>query len=158
MKVGFRSKSFWALCFALLMATSATAQVKLAAKFNSAYGWVKPGETYPFFLEYSAGVAGASSVSIQVTLPPSATYVGANPAPASGNGGPASPLTWNLGVLAPNSSGRILVRARAASLTEDPEIVRHFAQFVGVEERLKMLCLMTLADVEAVSREEMPSD
>ena len=37
--------------------------------------------------------------------------------------------------------------------TEDPEIVRQFAQVVGVEERLKMLCLMTLADVEAVSRE-----
>ena len=39
--------------------------------------------------------------------------------------------------------------------TEDPEIVRQFAQFVGVEERLKMLCLMTLADVEAVSRETL---
>src|SRR6185503_10246206 len=39
--------------------------------------------------------------------------------------------------------------------TEDPEIVRQFAQFVGVEERLKMLCLITLADVEAVSRETL---
>ena len=39
--------------------------------------------------------------------------------------------------------------------TEDPEIVRQFAEFVGVEERLKMLCLMTLADVEAVSRETL---
>lgn len=39
--------------------------------------------------------------------------------------------------------------------TEDPEIVRQFAQFIGVEERLKMLCLMTLADVEAVSRETL---
>ena len=39
--------------------------------------------------------------------------------------------------------------------TEDPEIVRQFAQFVGSEERLKMLCLMTLADVEAVSRETL---
>ncbi|HEX4347149.1 MAG TPA: HD domain-containing protein, partial [Vicinamibacterales bacterium] len=37
--------------------------------------------------------------------------------------------------------------------TEDPEIVRQFAELVGVEERLKMLCLMTLADVEAVNRE-----
>jgi [protein-PII] uridylyltransferase len=35
--------------------------------------------------------------------------------------------------------------------TEDPEIVRNFAAFIGTEERLKMLCLMTLADVEAVS-------
>jgi [protein-PII] uridylyltransferase len=34
---------------------------------------------------------------------------------------------------------------------EDPEIVRDFATAVGVEERLKMLCLMTIADVQAVS-------
>jgi [protein-PII] uridylyltransferase len=35
--------------------------------------------------------------------------------------------------------------------TEDPEIVREFATLVGTEERLQLLCLMTLADVEAVS-------
>ena len=35
--------------------------------------------------------------------------------------------------------------------TEDPEIVKEFASFIGTEERLKMLCLMTLADVGAVS-------
>src|SRR5205814_9856697 len=34
--------------------------------------------------------------------------------------------------------------------TEDPDIVRHFADLVGIEERLKMLTLMTLVDVEAV--------
>jgi [protein-PII] uridylyltransferase len=39
--------------------------------------------------------------------------------------------------------------------TEDPEIVRQFADLVGTEQRLKMLCLMTLADVEAVSRETL---
>lgn len=39
--------------------------------------------------------------------------------------------------------------------TEDPEIVRQFAELVGVEERLKMLCLMTLADIEAVSLETL---
>ncbi|MGE0448592.1 MAG: HD domain-containing protein [Vicinamibacterales bacterium] len=39
--------------------------------------------------------------------------------------------------------------------TEDPEIVRQFASFVGVEERLKLLCLMTLADVGAVSPETL---
>jgi [protein-PII] uridylyltransferase len=39
--------------------------------------------------------------------------------------------------------------------TEDPEIVRQFAALVGVEERLKMLCLLTLADVEAVSLETL---
>jgi [protein-PII] uridylyltransferase len=35
--------------------------------------------------------------------------------------------------------------------TEDPEIVKEFAQLLGTEERLKMLCLLTLADIEAVS-------
>jgi [protein-PII] uridylyltransferase len=39
--------------------------------------------------------------------------------------------------------------------SEDPEIVRHFAALVGVEERLKMLCLLTLADIEAVSLETL---
>ena len=39
--------------------------------------------------------------------------------------------------------------------TEDPEVVRQFAALVGVEDRLKMLCLMTLADVEAVSPETL---
>jgi [protein-PII] uridylyltransferase len=35
--------------------------------------------------------------------------------------------------------------------TEDPEIVRDFARLVGTEDRLKELCLITLADVAAVS-------
>lgn len=39
--------------------------------------------------------------------------------------------------------------------TEDPQIVANFAALVGTEERLKLLCLMTLADVEAVSRDTL---
>jgi [protein-PII] uridylyltransferase len=39
--------------------------------------------------------------------------------------------------------------------TEDPDIVKQFASLVGTEERLKMLCLMTLVDVEAVSPETL---
>ena len=39
--------------------------------------------------------------------------------------------------------------------TEDPEIVRQLADLVGIEERLKMLCLLTLVDVEAVNRETL---
>jgi [protein-PII] uridylyltransferase len=34
---------------------------------------------------------------------------------------------------------------------DDPHVVKQFADLVGVEERLKLLCLMTLADVGAVS-------
>jgi [protein-PII] uridylyltransferase len=39
--------------------------------------------------------------------------------------------------------------------TEDPEIVKQFAALVGTEERLKLLCLMTVADIEAVSPETL---
>jgi [protein-PII] uridylyltransferase len=39
--------------------------------------------------------------------------------------------------------------------TDDPEIVRQFADLVGIEERLKMLCLLTLVDVEAVNPETL---
>ncbi|MEQ1759045.1 MAG: HD domain-containing protein [Vicinamibacterales bacterium] len=39
--------------------------------------------------------------------------------------------------------------------TEDPEVVRQFAELVGTEERLKMLCLMTIVDIEAVSPETL---
>jgi [protein-PII] uridylyltransferase len=39
--------------------------------------------------------------------------------------------------------------------TEDPEIVKDFAAFVATEDRLKMLCLMTLVDIEAVSPETL---
>ena len=35
--------------------------------------------------------------------------------------------------------------------TEDPDVVKRFASLVGNEERLKMLCLLTLGDVGAVS-------
>jgi len=35
--------------------------------------------------------------------------------------------------------------------TEDPDIVKQLAALAGTEERLKMLCLLTLADVAAVS-------
>jgi len=39
--------------------------------------------------------------------------------------------------------------------TEDPEIVRQLADLVGIEERLKMLCLLTLVDIEAVNPETL---
>jgi [protein-PII] uridylyltransferase len=39
--------------------------------------------------------------------------------------------------------------------TEDPEIVKRFAELVGIEERLKLLCLMTVVDIEAVSQETL---
>jgi [protein-PII] uridylyltransferase len=35
--------------------------------------------------------------------------------------------------------------------SEDPEVARQFARLVGTEDKLKMLCLLTLADIQAVS-------
>ena len=39
--------------------------------------------------------------------------------------------------------------------TDDPDVVRGFAKLVGTEERLKLLCLLTLVDVEAVGPDVM---
>src|SRR4030095_12630025 len=39
--------------------------------------------------------------------------------------------------------------------TEDPDVVKHFAGLVATEDRLKMLCLVTRADIEAVSPETL---
>jgi immune inhibitor A len=123
MQRNHRSKWFLLFLLAAIPAPAFGQAVQFTAKFNSAYGWVKPGETFPFFLNYQAGAAGATSATIRVTLPPTAVYVNASTPPNSGNGSSSSPLTWNLGALAPNAAGRILVRARALGLDEDPEIV-----------------------------------
>ncbi len=39
--------------------------------------------------------------------------------------------------------------------SEDPDVARQFARLVGTEDRLKMLCLLTLADIQAVSPETL---
>jgi [protein-PII] uridylyltransferase len=53
--------------------------------------------------------------------------------------------------------GQHLQMSRAAFRrdSEDPAVVKQFASLVGTEERLKMLCLMTVVDVEAVSTETL---
>ena len=38
---------------------------------------------------------------------------------------------------------------------EDPEVVSQFARLVGTEQRLKLLCLLTLVDIEAVGPDVM---
>ena len=53
--------------------------------------------------------------------------------------------------------GQHLQMSRAAFRrdSDDPAVVRQFATIVGTEDRLKMLCLMTLVDIEAVSTETL---
>jgi [protein-PII] uridylyltransferase len=41
--------------------------------------------------------------------------------------------------------------------SDDPAVVREFATLVGTEDRLKMLCLMTLVDVDAVGTDVLTS-
>ncbi len=107
-----------------LLASAGFAQTaNLSASFKSAHGWVSPGESYPFFVNYTAGSGGTTAATLSVTIPPSAIFVSSTPAPTSGNGSASTPLTYNLGALAPNASGQILVRARAFSLIEDPEVM-----------------------------------
>jgi [protein-PII] uridylyltransferase len=53
--------------------------------------------------------------------------------------------------------GQHLQMSRAAFRrdSEDPTVVRQFAGLVGTDERLKMLCLMTLVDIQAVSTDTL---
>lgn len=119
--VRFQPKSFVLTVLLLILAAGALQAadpVTVTARFNSSYGWVKPGENYPFIVSYQAGPAGATSATITVSLPASAQFVSASPAPSS-----VAPLTWQLGALAPNAGGRIVVQARALDLNQDPEIL-----------------------------------
>ncbi|HET7710435.1 MAG TPA: immune inhibitor A domain-containing protein, partial [Thermoanaerobaculia bacterium] len=81
---------------------------------------MKPGEQYPFFVNYEAGPAGATSATVTVSLPPAAVFLTSTPAPTSRSG---NTLTYSLGALAPNAAGKISLRARAVSLSEDPEVI-----------------------------------
>ncbi len=88
-----------------------------SADFFSAKGWVEPGQEYPFTISYDAEGSAAEG-TINVTLPPEATFVSASVAPANVAG---QTLTFELG--ANHGANKIIVTARASSLTEDPTIM-----------------------------------
>jgi M6 family metalloprotease-like protein/uncharacterized repeat protein (TIGR01451 family) len=113
-----------------LVLLDSPSQLQLSASYVSSVGWVKPGETYPFrIFVTNATQADATNVSVTVSAPPSATFMDATPL----NGGESAvvtetSITWSLGTLpAATAAGpmvrTLVVTARAASLTDDPEVV-----------------------------------
>ncbi|HVL90465.1 MAG TPA: immune inhibitor A domain-containing protein [Actinomycetota bacterium] len=94
--------------------------ISVEASYVSSTGWVKPGEVYPFKVIVRGGKTAASNVRINVALPPSASFVSSTPAPAIAAPRAAS---FTIPTVAPNTTTRIVIQARAASLTEDPEII-----------------------------------
>lgn len=97
--------------------------LKVAAKVFSSTGAVAPDETFPIVLEYSTGSAAVAAATLKVTLHPSAVFVKAIPAATSGTGSSGTPLVFALAGLAPDTSNKIVIQARAKSTTEDPEVM-----------------------------------
>jgi len=96
---------------------------RLEAHYFSATGWVRPGESYPFTVDWAVGSAGASSAVVSVVLPAAVVFVEATPPPTSGTGTALNPLRFSFSALAPNRSSRIVITARSRTLAEDPEIM-----------------------------------
>lgn len=105
------------------LAVTPAAAADLDAVYLSAYGWVKPGEIYPFTIEYAVGPSGATTARIAVVLPPSAEFDRASVEPSSGSATSTDPLVFDLGALSPDASGKIIVWARALTLAEDDQII-----------------------------------
>ncbi|HEX8122507.1 MAG TPA: immune inhibitor A domain-containing protein [Solirubrobacteraceae bacterium] len=97
----------------------------LENQFVSHLGWVKPGESYPFFVRvknYGAAPVDGGTV----TIPPvdGATFTKADGAALDGGA-----ITWNVGEVPgttdPRSPGvkTLLVEAKAKTLDDDPKVV-----------------------------------
>lgn len=104
--------------------------LSLRASFVSSTGWVKPGETFPFrVFVTNATASDASGVSVTLTAPPSASFVDATPLQGGGSASLApGTITWDIGTVpAATEAGpmvrTLVVTARAATLSEDPEVV-----------------------------------
>src|SRR5690349_1079286 len=95
----------------------------LKAVASAANGWVLPGGTFAFVLKYKTGASPVASASISTTLHNASVFITSTPSPASGNGTSGSPLTYNLGPLAANASGSIVIEARAKTLAEDTDVI-----------------------------------
>jgi len=95
----------------------------LKAIASAPNGWVQPGVSFGYVLSYKTGAAAVASATLSVTLSDASVYMSSTPAPLSGNGTSGSPLAYTLGPVAANSSGSIVITARAKDTTEDPEVM-----------------------------------
>jgi M6 family metalloprotease-like protein len=86
-------------------------------------GWVPPGGAIPYVLKYKTAATPVTSATVSVTLPSSALFVKATPTATSGNGTSGSPLLFNIGPVASNSSGSIVIEALAKTLAQDPQVM-----------------------------------
>jgi immune inhibitor A len=97
----------------------------LENQFVSHVGWVKPGESYPFFVRVKNYGAAPVDGGI-VTIPPvdGTTFTKADGAALDGGA-----ITWNVGEVPGTSDPRspgvktLLVEAKAKTLDEDPKVV-----------------------------------
>jgi M6 family metalloprotease-like protein len=92
------------------------------AKVYASNGWVAPGGSFPLIVFYKTDAVGATGLQVTVELNPAAVFVTSTPAPASGSGTAANPLVYDIGTVAASTKGKIVIEARAKSLTEDPEV------------------------------------
>ncbi|MCI0346699.1 MAG: DUF11 domain-containing protein, partial [Chloroflexi bacterium] len=105
-------------------------RLSLRATFVSSVGWVKPGESYPFrIFVTNATDSDATNVFVSIEAPPSGTFLDATPLnPGETASVSAASITWSLGTVpAATAAGAmtrtLVVTARAATLSADPEIV-----------------------------------
>ena len=100
--------------------------------FVSSFGWVKPGETYPFRVTVSNYTpSDATGAAVTVEAPDGARFTNAVPLRAGESAtvaGDGSSLSWTIGSLAKAADGvptitTLVVEGQAAPLSEDPQIV-----------------------------------
>ena len=105
-------------------------QLQLRASYVSSVGWVKPGESFPFrVFVTNATAADATNATVTISAPPSLSFLDATPLAGGGSADVSGDaITWQLGTVpAATEAGpmvrTLVVTARAATLSQDPEVV-----------------------------------
>ncbi len=95
----------------------------LKAQAFAADGWTPPGAEFPLVLAYTTGGNAVAGATVSVTLHSASVFVASTPAPTSGNGTAGSPLQYTIPLVPANSRGSIVIRVRARTLVEDPQVI-----------------------------------